>query len=102
MIIYSVTISIEESCLPEWENWMRETHIPHVMQSGCFVSYRFTKLLTEVPEADGVTYNVQYQAKNMEAYDDYSQNFGPALQAETQKRYGGKFVAFRNLLEQID
>ena len=102
MIIYSVTTNIDESCLPEWENWMRQTHIPKVMKSGCFVSYRFTRLLDEVPESDGVTYNVQYQAEDMDAYVNYRENYGPALKEETQMRYAGKFASFRTLLEQID
>ena len=102
MIIYSVTTNIDDACLPEWEEWMRDTHIPDVMQSGCFLGYSFTRLLTEVPEAEGKTYNVQYQARDMEAYEDYRENFAPALQADFQHRYSGQFVSFRTLLEQID
>jgi hypothetical protein len=35
----------------------------------------------------------------MDDYEKYQQQFAPKLQAETRKRYDGKFVAFRTLME---
>jgi hypothetical protein len=37
----------------------------------------------------------------MAHYEKYQAEFAPALQAETQKYFGGKFVAFRTLMEKV-
>lgn len=102
MIIYNVTINVEDEVGAEWLNWMQKTHIPQVMQTGLFTEYRFSKLLTRQPDETGTTYVIQYLAKTMEDYETYQALHAPALQAETRKKYEGKFVAFRTLMERVD
>ena len=45
MIIYSVTVSVDEDVHEEWVSWMKQTHIPDVMATGFFVENRFAKVL---------------------------------------------------------
>ena len=47
------------------------------------------------------TYSIQYFLETIEHYDDYKSRFAPALQAEYNKRYQNRFVAFRTLLETV-
>jgi len=98
MIVYSVTISVENHIHDEWLAWMLEIHLPQVMDTGCFASYRMLLMLDE-EEGQGTTYNLQYTAPDMEAYKRYAADFAPGLQAETKKLFDGKYVAFRTLLE---
>jgi len=42
---------------------------------------------------------VQYTCADMATYERYRDEHAPRLQAETQKHYGGRFAAFRTLLE---
>ena len=100
MILYNVTVKIDHESHTRWLEWMEHTHIPQVMQTACFSEYRFCKLL-DTDESDGVTYAVQYLAKNMEAIADYQQHFAPALQADYKKNFEGHYVVFRSLLEVI-
>lgn len=99
MIIYNVTINIEEAVAPSWLKYMRETHIPDVMSTGCFEKFVLCDLLTRQSDEDGLTYTIQYYCKNMEKYDLYNEKFSPALQQEHNNLYGGKFVAFRSLMK---
>jgi hypothetical protein len=85
----------------EWLQWMVEVHIPEVMQSNCFESYKILKLLTHAPDDNGVNYAIQYTAKAMKDYETYRDDFAPALQAKTLARYGDSVLAFRTLLEEI-
>ncbi len=100
MILYNVTVKIDHESHTRWLEWMERTHIPQVMQTACFSEYRFCKLL-DADESDGVTYAIQYLAKNMEAIADYQQHFAPALQADYKKNFEGHYVVFRSLLEVI-
>jgi hypothetical protein len=43
MILYNVTVSIDESVEKEWLQWMKEVHIPDVMNTGLFVSSKICR-----------------------------------------------------------
>jgi hypothetical protein len=101
MIVYNVTLNIEDDVHDSWLKWMQETHIPEVMETGMFQEYSMSKLLTRQHDETGTTYVIQYLAKTQEDYDNYQKDFAPALQAKTQVLFGGKFVAFRTLMERI-
>lgn len=101
MIIYNVTLNIEDDAHDAWLAWMKETHIPQVMATGMFVDYTFSRLLTRQEDETGSTYVIQYLAECMEDYETYQAEYAPALQAETRKYFEGKFVAFRTLMEKI-
>jgi len=100
MLLYNVTLIIEDSAAEEWLQWMNEIHIPEVMATGKFVSNRLLKVLDSPNE--GMTYCAQYVAETMEDYQDYQANFAPALQADLQAKFENRFVAFRTLMEFID
>jgi hypothetical protein len=99
MLLYNVTVIIEDSAANEWLQWMQETHIPEVMATGKFVSNRLLKVLDSPNE--GATYCIQYVAENITEYNDYQENFALTLQADLQVKFENKFVAFRTLMEFI-
>lgn len=99
MIIYNVTINIEDDVHDAWLAWMKQTHLPAVMHTGMFTQYTFAKLLNRQEDETGTTYVIQYTAKSLADYENYQKEFAPALQAETKKYFEGKFVAFRTLME---
>ncbi|MBB2146667.1 DUF4286 family protein [Pedobacter sp. LMG 31464] len=97
MLLYNVTVIIEDAAAEEWLQWMLEIHIPEVMATGKFVSNRLLKVLDSPNE--GVTYCTQYVAETLEAYEDYQQNYAPTLQTDLQSKFENRFVAFRTLME---
>lgn len=97
MLLYNVTLILEESAADEWLQWMQETHIPEVMATGMFVSNRLLKVLDSPNE--GVTYCTQYVAESMENYDQYQQVYAPALQEDLNEKFKNRFVAYRTLME---
>jgi hypothetical protein len=99
MLLYNVTIIIEEESAAEWLKWMKDIHIPAVMETGKFVSNRLLKVLDSPNE--GVTYCAQYVAESEADYNDYQLNYAPSLQAELQTKFENKHVAFRTLMEFI-
>ena len=97
MLLYNVTLILEESAADEWLQWMQETHIPAVMATGMFVSNRLLKVLDSPNE--GATYCTQYVAETQENYDQYQQIYAPALQADLNTKFENRFVAYRTLME---
>ena len=86
---------------PEWLQWMQDVHIPDVMATGCFLSYRILKVLTNATDDEGVNYSIQYDAASMADYERYREQFAPAMQQQTRERYRERVLAFRTLLEVI-
>jgi hypothetical protein len=101
MIIYNVTIKVDNSIHQDWFKWMLSTHIPEVMNTGMFQSHRFCKLLDQ-DESDGVTYAIQYFAENIEKIFTYQEKYAPSLQKAHTDRYKSQFVVFRTLLKVIE
>lgn len=99
MILYNVTINIDDDVHDEWLQWMKEVHIPDVMNTGYFLENRICKIMAE--SDGGVSYAIQYLCKNMEDLEDYQEKHAPRLQQEHTDRYAGKFAAFRTLLEVV-
>lgn len=97
MIIYNVTVNIENDVREEWLNWMKEIHVPDVMRTGYFVGNKICKVL--VDEEQGTTYSIQYTCVNMKDLEEYQREHAPRLQKEHAEKFANKFVSFRTLLE---
>ncbi|GAB4405707.1 MAG: DUF4286 family protein [Microscillaceae bacterium] len=102
MILYNVTLFVEEAIHEEFREWLTRTHIPEVLQTGLFVKHHFLKLLSEEENAAQVTYAVQYFLNNIADFVQYTENYAPALQEKTKARFGEKVLAFRTLLEMLE
>lgn len=101
MIIYNVTINIEEDIEQEWYDWMTKIHIPQVMDTGFFESYRLYKIISSPIDDDGISYCVQYFCNNLEDYETYHNEYAPELQQLHQRKFGGKFTAVRTILREV-
>lgn len=99
MLLYNVTSIIEDSAAERWLQWMQDVHIPAVMATGMFVSYRLLKVMDSPNE--GVTYCAQYVAEDLANYETYQQKFAPSLQAEVSSLFANQAVSFRTLMEYI-
>lgn len=99
MIIYNVTINIEEAVTAEWLVWMQEKHIPDVLATGKFTKALMTKVLVE-EEMGGNTFSVQYSCPDKTTLEAYYREDAERLRGDSGK-FAGKFVAFRTELEVI-
>ncbi len=101
MILYNVTVNIDSDVEEDWIKWMKETHIPEVMDTGFFLSHRMMKMLTEDPDETGKTYAIQYTAETLDQLETYLDTVAPKLQKASIIRYGTKMAAFRTVLEEV-
>ena len=99
-VIYNVTVKMESAIHDEWREWMLEKHIPDVMATGKFLSWKMVKLYGDEDE-HGIGYAIQYTAANMEDFLSYQRDFSPALQREHALKYDGQYVAFRTVMDLI-
>ncbi len=100
MIIYNVTIKVDYSIADEWITWLKEEHIPEILQTGCFTGARILQLL-EVDETDGPTYAVQYDAEIKALYNRYIKEYSTEMRKKGTEKWGEKFVAFRSVMQVV-
>ena len=103
MILYNVTINVEDQLHDEWLDWMLNEHIPKVMQTGMFRSYKMFRIIGRLPEETGTTYSIQYFADTLDKYDIYREVYAPTLQQQSLDRFGAANMpmAFRTVLEEV-
>ena len=99
MILYNITIAVDESIHEDWLRWMQQHHIPDVMATEKFQDWKMYRVLME--KDGGITYSVQFFAKTMGDLQIYQAQFAQKLQKDVLDRYGNHFGAFRTVLEQV-
>src|SRR5215204_2294335 len=100
MLIYNVTVKVDETIAPDWLKWMQEEHIPGIIGTGCFAAFKILRLL-EMDDSEGPTYAIQYFADTMEAYQKYIAQHAPRFRKESTDKWGDRFIAFRTLMEVV-
>jgi Domain of unknown function (DUF4286) len=100
-MVYNVTIKISPETRDEWVAWMKDIHIPEVMSTACFKSFRFLHL-EGFDDEEGFTYAIQYTSPSTELFEIYQRDHAPGLQKKHKELFEGKFVAFRTVLQIID
>jgi len=99
MIMYNVTVMVEEGLATTWLDWMNQVHIPEVMATGFFVSHRVCRLLEPTPEPGTVTFAVQYFCTDRHHLQTYLEQRATALRQEHHRMFGDRAQAFRTVLE---
>ncbi len=101
MLLYNVTTHIPHSIHAAWVQWMKEKHLPGIMNTGCFTEHRFVRLL-DIDETEGPTYAAQFHADSREQYDRYIELYAPALRKDAFENWGDQFISFRSLMEVVN
>lgn len=100
MLIYNVTVKVDEIIARDWLQWMQQEHIPGIMNTGCFVDFRIVRLL-DMDDSEGPTYAIQYFADTMSDYQQYVEQHAPHFRKESTDKWGDRFIAFRTLMEVV-
>jgi hypothetical protein len=98
MIVYSVTVTIHPGVETEWRDWMKQVHIPDVLQTGCFTECTMYKICE--PAGQQPSYVMQYRCNSLQDYRRYNETFAAAIQKEHSDKFSGRFTASRQVLEE--
>jgi hypothetical protein len=100
MFIYNVTVHVESSVEGKWLDWMRDEHIPAVLNTGKFTQAKLFKVITDQDQG-GVSYATQYHCASSKEYEQYLSENAENLRQEAQDRFGSSILAVRTQLEEI-
>jgi Domain of unknown function (DUF4286) len=100
MIIYNVTVKVEHSIAGAWLAWLKEEHIPDIINTGCFTHVNIFRLL-EVDDTEGPTFAIQYHAESDMLYNQYIERYSVEMRKKGINKWGNQFSAFRTVMELV-
>ncbi len=100
MFIYNVTVHVEPTVEQDWLNWMKDDHLPKMIQTGQFLQAKLFKVITD-QDHGGVSYATQYHCDSRNEYENYIAQQADALRQDAIDRFGNSILAFRTQLEEI-
>jgi hypothetical protein len=101
MILYNVTINVNDSIHDEWLSWMEQEHIPEVMETECFGSAEIFRIVSPEPD-EGTTYCIQYIANDILDYERYQLEHAAIFQTKHKDKFGKNFTAVRTVMESLE
>jgi hypothetical protein len=101
MIVYNVTTKVATAIQKNWLQWIREEHIPDIINTGCFTHAHVFQLL-ETDDSEGPTFTVQYFAQSKSLYNSYVEKAAAQMRQKAFDKWGNQFIAFRSLMQVID
>jgi hypothetical protein len=80
MVTYEITAVVEADLIEDYERYMREAHIPELLETGCFRAATFTR-------SSPGRYRMRYEAPGQADLDRYLAEHAPRLRAEFSSRF---------------
>ncbi|MGG9962032.1 DUF4286 family protein [Ferruginibacter sp. SUN106] len=100
MIVYNVTTKVAAAIQTDWLQWIKEEHIPDIINTGCFTHATVLQLL-EIDDSEGPTYAVQYFADSKSLYNNYMEKHAATMRQKAFDKWGNQFIAFRSLMQVV-
>jgi hypothetical protein len=100
MIILNETIIIDQDIHTDWLTWIKTVHIPAMMATGHFSSFRILNILNSPNE--GFTYCVQYDTDSLDQYNAYQQGAATHLKNIHLKKFENKLVLFESIMQVVN
>lgn len=93
MYIYNVTFNIEQEVYSECLEWMKETHIPQMLQTNLFTNAKVLRVMVDEPMG-GVTFSVQFYAKDKQSLERYYAEYCESFKIKQRQRFNDQLVSF--------
>lgn len=93
MIHYEVTLECSPATAPELERWMRNTHAPEMLATGCFVAIHFDR-------TDG-RFRTVYQASGRPHLDRYLAEHADRMRESFRQQFPAGVAISRETWEQV-
>ena len=90
MMLYEVTLDVEPALADALETYMRRTHIPEILATGCFYAARFDR-------ASATRFRTCYQATSRAELDRYLQQHTERFRAHFAAHFPSGATAHREV-----
>lgn len=101
MLIFNTTFLVSDALYESWMSWIKETHIPFVLQSGMFTKAQLAKVYSQESQ-DGTSYSLQFNVADLETLENWHLQYAKTFEENFAKKFGNEVVFFASILEIIE
>ena len=101
MLIFNTTYLVSDKARAKWLNWVREQHIPFMLDSTYFLKPQVTRIITSA-EQEGTSYSVQFHIEDMRTLKKWNQEFSAIFKENCSQEFGTEVIFFTTVLEIVD
>jgi hypothetical protein len=80
MVLYEVTLDVEPTLAQELADYLRDSHIPQIHQTGCFQKISFQR-------ASSIRFRTSYQAESPSDLERYLTGHAEAFRADFRTHF---------------
>ena len=99
MIIYSITTALDPSIEKKWVEFVQETQIPSIMNTGLFIDFRFVRIIPS--QGVDLSYNLQLRCKGYAELNRFRSENELQIDSLIKQNFGGKYATFQSVLDQV-
>jgi len=101
MFIFNTTYLVSDKVHDTWLKWVKEEHIPFMMNSTLFTQPQVARVITSAKE-DGTSFSVQFHVRDMQTLKIWNKEFSLLFQNKCSGKFGSEVVFFTTVLELVD
>jgi len=100
MLIYNITFLVSDKVHGTWLKWVRDEHIPFMLESTYFSHPQIARVVTGEKE-DGTSFSVQYHVNDIRTLKQWNQKYSATFQQDCSEKFGQEVLFFTTVLELI-
>lgn len=101
MLIFNTTYLVSDKAHGAWLKWVREQHIPFMLDSAYFTQPQVARVITSDKE-EGTSFSVQFRISDMRTLKLWNREYSAAFQENFTKQFGTEVLFFTTVLEMIE
>ncbi len=95
MVTYEVSLQVDDTLVAAVERYMRQTHIPQILATGCFARITFER-------ASPVRFRTRYQARGQGELERYLRDHTEHFRADFLARFPSGVTFAREVWEEVE
>ena len=101
MLIFNTTYLVSDKVHGTWLKWIREQHIPFMLDSTYFTQPQVARVITS-DKQDGTSFSVQFRVNDMRTLKQWNQEYSAVFQENCSKQFGTEVIFFTTILELVE
>lgn len=101
MFIFNTTYLVSDKVHGAWLKWVREQHIPFMLDSTYFSHPQVARVITS-DKQDGTSFSVQFRVQDMQTLKLWNREYSSLFQENCSQQFGTEVIFFTTVLELVN
>lgn len=102
MLIFNTTYLVSDKVHGAWLRWLKEQHVPFMLDCGCFSTPQIAKVLSTEADQEGTSFSVQFRIADVASLNRWNAEHGEAFERRCGEKFGADVLTFSTVLEIVE